>query len=121
MIEAYCELHELGFAHSAEAWLDGELVGGLYGVSLGGLFCGESMFALRPDASKIAFVALVRQLSTWSIDLIDCQVETDHLARFGAQPWPRARYLAKLPELVERPTRLGPWVFDLTPEQLTTE
>ena len=85
MADAYGNLHELGFAHSAETWQDGELVGGLYGVSLGQSFFGESMFADRPDASKVAFVVLVRQLARWGFDLIDCQVHTDHLARFGAQ------------------------------------
>jgi len=74
MIEAYVELHELGFAHSAEAWKDGELQGGLYGVSLGTAFFGESMFARAPDASKVAFVTLVRQMERWGIELIDCQV-----------------------------------------------
>ncbi|MEM9490702.1 MAG: leucyl/phenylalanyl-tRNA--protein transferase, partial [Myxococcota bacterium] len=96
MIDAYIELHELGFAHSVEAWRDDELVGGLYGVSLGGAFFGESMFARAPDASKIAFVTLVKQLRAWGIELIDCQVHTDHLARFGAENWPRARFLEAL-------------------------
>jgi leucyl/phenylalanyl-tRNA--protein transferase len=96
MKAAYAELHRLGFAHSAEAWRGGELVGGLYGVSLGGVFFGESMFARAGDASKIAFAALVEQLARWKIDLIDCQVETSHLARFGAQSVPRARYLEAL-------------------------
>ena len=91
MVDAYMKLHELGFAHSFEAWKDGELVGGLYGVSLGAAFFGESMFANAPDASKIAFVASVRQLDAWNIGLIDCQVHTDHLERFGAYEVPRAR------------------------------
>jgi leucyl/phenylalanyl-tRNA--protein transferase len=82
---AYARLHELGFAHSAEAWQDGELVGGLYGVSLGAAFFGESMFADRPDASKVAFASLVQQLEAWRFELIDCQVHTEHLARFGAR------------------------------------
>jgi leucyl/phenylalanyl-tRNA--protein transferase len=84
-------------------------VGGLYGVSLGGAFFGESMFALRPDASKVAFVTLVRQLERWGFDLIDCQVHTPHLERFGAQPWPRPRFLAALRESLARETRRGPW------------
>ena len=112
MIDAYAELHRRGFAHSCEAW-DGEaLAGGLYGVSLGGAFFGESMFARRPDASKIAFVALVRQLARWGIDLVDCQVYTEHLDRFGAEEWPRASYLDALGKALERPTRRGKWKFD---------
>ncbi len=114
MIEAYEELHRQGFAHSAEAWEDGELVGGLYGVSLGHCFFGESMFALRSDASKVAFVSLVRQLERWGIDLIDCQVYTEHLERFGAVEWPRARFLDCLVERLEHETRGGRWAFDET-------
>lgn len=109
MIDAYVELHRRGVAHSAEAWKDGELAGGLYGVSLGGAFFGESMFARAPDASKVAFVTLVRHLSSWGVDLVDCQVRTDHLARFGAVEWPRKRFLAALEEALQKPTRLGPW------------
>src|SRR3990172_7429475 len=96
MKAAYVELHRLGFAHSVEAWREEKLAGGLYGVSLGGAFFGESMFARASDASKIAFAALVEQLARWKIDLIDCQVETSHLARFGARSLPRARYLEVL-------------------------
>ncbi len=114
MIDAYDELHRRGVAHSAEAWQGGELAGGLYGVSLGGAFFGESMFARAPDASKVAFVALVRQLVRWGIDLVDCQVRTDHLARFGASEWPRPRFLAALAEAVKKPTRLGPWRLSVT-------
>jgi leucyl/phenylalanyl-tRNA--protein transferase len=114
MIEAYCRLHDLGFAHSAEAWRDGELVGGLYGVSLGGCFFGESMFARHSDASKIAFVTLVRQLRAWSFDLIDCQVETDHLRRFGAMGWERSRFLAALRRSLTKSTRRGVWSFEET-------
>jgi leucyl/phenylalanyl-tRNA--protein transferase len=109
MIDAYEALHRRGLAHSAEAWRGGELAGGLYGVSLGGAFFGESMFAREPDASKIAFVTLVRAMATWGIDLIDCQVRTAHLARFGAADWPRATFLAALEKALEKPTRYGPW------------
>jgi leucyl/phenylalanyl-tRNA---protein transferase len=109
MIEAYVELFERGVAHSAEAWKDGALAGGLYGVSLGGAFFGESMFAVQPDASKVAFVTLVRQLAAWGIDLVDCQVKTDHLTRFGAKEQPRARFLEALAEALGKPTRLGRW------------
>lgn len=111
MIEAYVALFERGLAHSAEAWKDGELAGGLYGVSLGGAFFGESMFAVQPDASKVAFVTLVRQLEAWGIDLIDCQVKTDHLTRFGAQEQPRAQFLVALGDALDKPTRRGPWTL----------
>ncbi|HJS58735.1 MAG TPA: leucyl/phenylalanyl-tRNA--protein transferase [Vicinamibacteria bacterium] len=112
MRSAYGELHRAGFAHSAEAWQGDKLVGGLYGVSLGGAFFGESMFARAPDASKAAFVALVQQLAAWGVGLIDCQVYTEHLARFGATEWPRRLYLAELRRALRRPTRQGPWAFD---------
>lgn len=113
MVDAYIKLHELGFAHSFEAWKDGTLVGGLYGVSLGAAFFGESMFALAPDASKIAFVASVRQLDAWRIGLIDCQVHTEHLERFGAYEVPRLDYLQMLARALDEPTRRGAWAFDL--------
>ena len=112
MMDAYIELHRQGFAHSAEAWRGNQLVGGLYGVSLGGAFFGESMFAHATDASKIAFVTLVQQLAAWNIDLIDCQVHTDHLARFGAREWPRDTFLAALQQALCAPTRIGPWRLD---------
>jgi leucyl/phenylalanyl-tRNA--protein transferase len=113
MVEAYSKLHELGFAHSFEAWKDGVLVGGLYGVSLGGAFFGESMFARAPDASKIAFVASVRQLEAWNIGLIDCQVHTDHLERFGAYEVTRPEYLEMLTRVLDEPTKRGKWQLDL--------
>jgi leucyl/phenylalanyl-tRNA--protein transferase len=109
MQEAYGELHRMGLAHSAEAWAGDALVGGLYGVSLGAVFFGESMFARSPDASKVAFVTLVEALRSWDITLVDSQVYTDHLARFGAEEWPRSRYLEELRQALERPTRKGPW------------
>lgn len=112
MQAAYRELHRRGLAHSVEAWQEGRLVGGLYGVSLGAAFFGESMFALAPDASKVAFVRLVEQLVRWDIGLVDCQVYTDHLARFGAVEWPRKRYLTALKKALARPTRPGPWRFE---------
>jgi leucyl/phenylalanyl-tRNA--protein transferase len=111
MIDAYDELHRRGLAHSVEAWLGGHLVGGLYGVSLGAAFFGESMFAHAPDASKTAFVRLVEQLQRWRIELIDCQVYTEHLARFGAEEWPRSRYLKALRSALAAPTRAGVWAF----------
>lgn len=108
-VRAMNELHALGLAHSAETWRDGELMGGLYGLALGSVFFGESMFARASDASKVAFVTLVRQLEAWGFTLIDCQAETAHLATFGAVPWPRSRFLAAVAEGIEAPTRLGPW------------
>jgi leucyl/phenylalanyl-tRNA--protein transferase len=113
MVDAYTRLHDLGFAHSIEAWQGDALVGGLYGVSLGAAFFGESMFARAPDASKIAFVAAVRQLDAWSIGLIDCQVHTEHLERFGAYEVPRARYLEMLRVALDHPTRRGRWKLEL--------
>jgi leucyl/phenylalanyl-tRNA--protein transferase len=113
MIEAYTHMHKLGLAHSIEAWNGDVLVGGLYGVSLGGAFFGESMFSRAPDASKIAFVATVHQLEAWGIRLIDCQVHTDHLQRFGAFEVPRAEYLTQLALALKRPTRRGMWQFDI--------
>lgn len=106
---AFVRLHQLGFAHSIEAWDGDELVGGLYGVALGSMFFGESMFARAPDASKIAFVTLLGQLRAWGFDLVDCQVETEHLARFGAREWPRQRFLAQVVRSMRAPTRRGPW------------
>jgi len=112
MQDAYGELHRRGLAHSVEAWQGATLVGGLYGVSLGAAFFGESMFARAPDASKAAFVTLVEQLLAWGITLVDSQVYTEHLARFGARDWPRERYLAALDVALRAPTRLGPWRLD---------
>ena len=112
MQAAYRELHRRGLAHSVEAWQESRLVGGLYGVSLGGAFFGESMFALAPDASKVAFVRLMEQLAVWGIGLVDCQVYTDHLARFGAVEWPRKRYLSALKKALATPTRTGSWAFE---------
>lgn len=112
MVEAYVELSRLGFAHSVEAWHDDELVGGLYGVSLGAAFFGESMFAHRADASKVAFVLLVEQLGRWNFDFVDTQVHTVHMERFGAVQWARARYLRKLEQALSHPTRRGRWQLD---------
>ncbi len=112
MMQAYIRLHEMGFAHSVEARAGDELVGGVYGVSLGGIFFGESMFAKKSDASKVAFVALVRQLQRWNIGVVDCQVETPHLARFGAETVSREEYLDILHDALEQETRRGKWRFD---------
>jgi leucyl/phenylalanyl-tRNA--protein transferase len=115
MREAYQELFELGFAHSAETWQAGELAGGVYGVSLGGAFFGESMFTLRPDASKVAFVTLVRRLAAWGFELVDCQVHTPHLERLGARAWPRADFLRRLAATLRRDTRSGRWRLGAEP------
>ena len=109
MKQAYLRLHEAGLAHSVEAWLDGKLAGGLYGVSLGGMFFGESMFADEPDASKAAFVTLCRSLVEWDFDLVDCQMPTAHLATFGAKAMPRADFLQLLASSLEKPLRQGAW------------
>jgi leucyl/phenylalanyl-tRNA--protein transferase len=109
---AYVQLHALGHAHSVEAWEGERLVGGLYGVAIGRLYAGESMFADAPDASKVAFVHLARQLGRWGFPLVDCQVYTEHLERFGAMDLDRATYLRRCAELAALPGRLGPWSFD---------
>ena len=100
MIDAYCELHRLGYAHSGESWLDGQLVGGLYGLALGRMFFGESMLAHETDASKVALVQLVASLQRLHVPLIDCQQETRHLAAFGARSIPRVTFAAHLAELI---------------------
>ena len=100
MQAAYTRLHEIGFAHSAEAWRDGELVGGLYGIAMGQMFYGESMFARETDASKVAFVAMVEKLKQDGFGLIDCQQETNHLASFGARAIPRKQFTQHLQELI---------------------
>lgn len=112
MIDAYERLHELGFAHSVEVWCAGELVGGLYGVALGGAFCAESMFRRRSEASKVALVTLVEQLARWGFELFDAQLPVAHLERWGASAWPRERFLAALAAARERPTRRGRWKLD---------
>jgi len=111
MIDAYCNLHESGFAHSVEVWLQGDLVGGLYGVSLGKCFFGESMFTHISNASKVAFVALVKHLQALNFYLIDCQVTTPHLLKFGAREIPRARYLNELDKSLKPSTLKGQWSF----------
>lgn len=112
MIAAYSELHRLGVAHSIETWINGELAGGLYGVALGRVFYGESMFTRVADASKIAFVHLVRQLQRWQFRVIDCQMNTAHLARFGAREIPRAEFIQLLAEGVRAPGVALPWQFE---------
>lgn len=109
---SYVELHRQGLAHSVEAYEGDALVGGLYGVALGTIYFGESMFARAPDASKIAFATLVAQLIRWRFSLIDSQVYTDHLDRFGARDIPRDNYMALLRKGLDGHTRRGPWRFD---------
>ncbi len=112
MMAAYTRLFEAGYAHSIETWHDGGLAGGLYGVAIGRMFYGESMFSREPDASKVALVRLARQLQRWGFGLIDCQMETAHLASLGAHTMPRAAFTARLAELVNLPHHPGPWRFD---------
>lgn len=114
MMTGYTQLHEDGFAHSIEAWRDDELVGGLYGVSFGSAFFGESMFARADDASKVAFATLAAHLVDWGFTLLDCQTYTDHLARFGAEEIPRDDFLARLNDALGQETKLGPWQLTLT-------
>jgi leucyl/phenylalanyl-tRNA--protein transferase len=111
MQTAYIRLHESGHSHSVECRLDGELVGGLYGVAIGRVFYGESMFARTSNASKVAFVWLVRQLQRWDFRLVDCQVHTRHLASLGARDIPRKEFC----RILAGSCRLPPpqaWVFD---------
>jgi leucyl/phenylalanyl-tRNA--protein transferase len=112
MIDAYCKLHESGFAHSVEAWYQGELAGGLYGVSLGKCFFGESMFTRVNNASNVALVKLVEYLNALSFDMIDCQLTTEHLLRFGAKEIPRVSFLKQLKESLKAPTKKGKWYFE---------
>lgn len=112
MQTAYIQLHEAGYAHSVEVWQDELLVGGLYGVSLGKVFFGESMFSRSNDASKIALVYLVYQLQRWAFDLIDCQVESAHLNSLGAIPVSRHDFMVRLDKAMQAPTRQGIWRCD---------
>ena len=107
--QAYNELHRLGIAHSAEAWLNGNLVGGLYGVAMGRVFFGESMFHTRTDASKVAFVRLVEQLKAWDYQLIDCQIHTNHLTNFGAEEINRSYFAQLLDQYCDTPANKSAW------------
>jgi leucyl/phenylalanyl-tRNA--protein transferase len=113
IIKAYLRLHESGFAHSVEVWCHGKLAGGLYGVSLGKCFFGESMFNLISNASNIALVKLVEYLEKLSFDLIDCQVTTEHLIRFGAREIPRTLFLKQLEKSLNAPTQKGKWQYNI--------
>ena len=109
MQQAYTHLHNLGYAHSVEVWQEGELVGGLYGVSLGRAFFGESMFSHTSNASKTAFVLLTKALEEKGFGLIDCQVYTEHLTHFGAYEIDRNDFLEMLPEMLKAPSKRGSW------------
>ncbi len=112
MIAAYTALHEMGLAHCVETWMDGELVGGLYGVALGKVFFGESMFSYVPDASKIALVHLAKQLQRWEFGLIDCQVKTGHLTSLGAREISRCEFSQQLDRLIADIKPGNKWSFD---------
>ncbi len=112
MRKAYCALHRQGYAHSVEAWQNDELVGGLYGVSLGACFFGESMFSKVSNASKVATAALVHQVTRWDFPFIDCQLHNPHLESFGAREVPRAKFLTMLERAVAHETRRGKWTFE---------
>ena len=117
MVEGYTALHAEGLAHSIETWQDGALVGGLYGISLGAAFFGESMYTEVPDASKVAFATLLANLVRWRFHLVDCQSWTEHLERFGAEEWPRRRFLAVLQRALRLPTLQGPWTLEAGPAE----
>jgi len=112
MMQAYIRLHEAGHAHSIECWQDEQLVGGLYGVALGKIFFGESMFSRLSDASKIAFVYLARQLQVWGFGLIDCQIQSPHLDSFGAEDVPRTVFAHSLEHYIVQPAHTGDWKLD---------
>lgn len=113
MIEAYTTLHDMGYAHSTEAWVGGRLVGGVYGVAIGGAFFAESMFTRVDNASKVALVRLVRQLHAWGFRIMDCQQASPNVMRFGAEEIPRRMFIERLGEALTVPDRRGPWQFAL--------
>lgn len=114
MIEAYIRLYRSGYAHSAESWLGDELAGGVYGLSLGSAFFGESMFTKKSNASKVAFAVLVKQLRKWGCSMIDCQVTTRHLTSLGAREIPRSGFMELLETALTKPTRKGKWDIEIT-------
>ncbi|WP_461534667.1 leucyl/phenylalanyl-tRNA--protein transferase [Spongorhabdus nitratireducens] len=109
MQQAYINLHQAGYAHSVEIWQDDELVGGLYGIALGRMFFGESMFSLAPNSSKLAFYHLTSLLQTLDIELVDCQMETDHLRSLGADNMDRTEFLHQLDQYCKPPFLSGKW------------
>lgn len=116
LAQGFRDLHRAGLAHSCEAWVAGEdgeeLVGGIYGLALGTMFCGESMFYREPDASKVALHDLMHRLDGWGFAFLDCQMTTPLVRRLGAIEWPRDRFLDAVAEAVVQPTRLGSWTED---------
>ncbi|MDP1930674.1 MAG: leucyl/phenylalanyl-tRNA--protein transferase [Gammaproteobacteria bacterium] len=118
MQAAYCQLHDMHIAHSVEVWEGDELVGGLYGIAMGQLFFGESMFSLRDNASKVALIMLTRQLQRWCYHLIDCQVPSAHLRSMGAKDMPRKEFLTLLDHYRAQPGRSGRWTMELSPLEL---
>jgi leucyl/phenylalanyl-tRNA--protein transferase len=112
MLDAYTRLHNLGYAHSVETWQDGCLVGGVYGVAIGGAFFAESMFTKVDDASKVALVRLIRQLQAWNFRLIDCQQSSPHVMRLGAEEMPRSDFIAHLKQALSLHDRHGPWKLE---------
>ena len=115
--EAYSTLHEQGYAHSVETWQEGSLVGGLYGVAIGGAFFAESMFTKVDDASKVALVSLVRQLHAWGFRIVDCQQSSPHVLRLGAEEIPRDEFVTRVAAAVKLPDRRGRWKFENTPNE----
>jgi leucyl/phenylalanyl-tRNA--protein transferase len=115
IVDAYARLAALGYAHSIETWEGDALVGGLYGVAVGRMFFGESMFARRSDASKVALVSMLAQFERWEMPVVDCQVPTSHLASLGAREIPRAEFLNHVRLLVRQPPVPSPWRFDDPP------
>ena len=112
MMDAYIRLHELGWAHSVEVYAEGELTGGLYGLGIGRMFYGESMFSRRSNASKIAFAHLVHHLLADDFGMIDCQMRTEHLASLGGREIPRGDFLGRLLQLIGPDRRRGRWTAD---------
>ena len=118
MVEAYLRLHAMGYAHSIETWHEKQLVGGLYGVALGGVFFGESMFARETDASKVALVALVSELRAWGFVLIDCQIPSAHLTSLGAEEIPRREFLNELKRALQCSGQPGHWEMEIVTQNL---
>lgn len=112
MRRAYTSLHVAGLAHSVEVWMDGELAGGIYGVAIGRMFFGESMFSRSTDASKVALTVLIRQLARWSFELVDCQLATTHLQSLGAREIPRSEFLRHVDRLSKLEPIASPWTLD---------
>lgn len=116
MLDAYCELHHLGHAHSIEAWQDGKLAGGIYGLALGSVFFGESMFTGQTDAGKITLIALCKQLERWSFGVLDCQISNPHLMRMGAVEIPRREFETRLNEGISVVRPAGSWTDLFIPD-----